>query len=81
MAVTPLQRGRVPEADDAEGGLTVVEVLAAYKRFPEKYYRKNGKQTRELGCLMEASQFVKDFYGRQPAAEFGPKSLQVVQKR
>jgi hypothetical protein len=76
-----LQRGRVLAADDAEDGLTVVEVLAAYKRYAEKYYRKNGKPTRELGCLVEAAQFVKDLYGRQPAAEFGPLSLQVVQQK
>lgn len=76
-----LQRGRILEADDEKDGLTVVEVLAAYKRFAEKYYRKNGKQTRELGCLVEAAQFVKDLYGRQPAVEFGPLSLQVVQQK
>jgi len=71
-----LQRGRMLESDDDEEPPTVVEILAAYKRFAEKYYRKNGQQTRELGCLVEAAQFVKDLYGRQPAAEFGPLSLQ-----
>ncbi len=74
-----LQCGRcLPEE---ESDLTVIELLSAYKQFAEKYYRKNGKVTREVGCVMEAGQFVKDLYGRTPAAEFGPLSLQVVQSK
>lgn len=64
-----------------QDNLTVIELLSAYKRFAEKYYRKNGRVTREVGCVVEAGQFVKDIYGRTPAAEFGPLSLQVVQNK
>lgn len=74
-----LQNGRCwPESQD---DLTVVEMLAAYKRFAESYYVKNGKPTREVGCFSEAAQFAIDLYGLTPAAEFGPKSLQVVQRK
>lgn len=58
-----------------------MELLAAYKRFAEKYYRKNGNVTREVGCVLEAAQHVKDIYGRTPAAAFGPLALQVVQNK
>ncbi len=45
-----LQNGRTVPQPDA--GLTVVELFAAYKRFAVKYYRKNGKVTREVGCVV-----------------------------
>jgi len=74
-----LQNGRT--IAQAEVSLTVVEVLAAYKRFAKTYYRKNGKETREVGLISEAGKFVHDLYGRTPAAEFGPLALQVVQTK
>jgi integrase len=64
-----------------EDDLTVVEVLAAYKRHAQEYYRKNGKPTREVGCIVEASQHVTPLYGKTPATDFGPLALQVVQQR
>jgi integrase len=74
-----LQCGRcLPQQNE---DLTVVEVLAAYKRHAETYYRKNGKPTREVGCIVEASQHVIPLYGKTPAIEFGPLALQVIQQR
>lgn len=66
---------------EPEAGLTVVELFAAYKRHAVKYYRKNGKVTTEVGCILQAAQFVKEIYGRTEAAEFGPLALQVVQRK
>jgi len=66
---------------EPEAGLTVVELFAAYKRFAVKYYRKNGKPTPEVACILQAAKFVKDLYGRTEAADFGPLALQVVQGR
>lgn len=74
-----LQAGRCL-ADEAEP-ITVVELLAVYKRFAESYYRKNGEPTREVGCIVEAARFVTKLYSRTPASEFGPLSLQVVQTK
>ncbi|HPM82408.1 MAG TPA: site-specific integrase, partial [Candidatus Anammoximicrobium sp.] len=61
---------------EPEAGLTVVELFAAYKRHAVKYYRKNGKVTTEVGCILQAAQFVKELYGRTEAAQFGPLALQ-----
>jgi len=66
---------------EPEAGLTVVELFAAYKRHAVKYYRKNGKVTTEVGCILQAAQFVKELYGRTEAAQFGPLALQVVQRK
>src|SRR5687768_6936887 len=48
-----LARGRrdLDRGDDESGGVSVVELLAAYKRFAEGYYRKNGKQTSEVHAI------------------------------
>jgi len=74
-----LQNGRTIPTPEA--GLTVVELFAAYKRFAIKYYRKNGKVTAEVGCILQAAKFVQRLYGRTEAAEFGPLALQAVQQR
>jgi integrase len=59
---------------------TVVELLAAYKRHAESYYRKNGKITNEVTALLSAAKIVKQLYGREPANDFGPLKLQAVQQ-
>src|SRR5262249_34744327 len=55
--------------DDPEG-LTVVELIAAYKRHAEGYYRKNGRMTSEVGTILIAAKVLKDLYGREPVNEF-----------
>ena len=49
-----------------------------YLKYAKTYYRKNGKETREVGCLTDALRFVRELYGKTPADEFGPVALQVV---
>jgi integrase len=77
-----LARGRRPlDANDGEAAtITVVELIAAYKRFAESYYRKNGKVTNEVAAILSAAKIVKGLYARDPANAFGPLKLQAVQQ-
>ena len=60
--------------------MTIGEILVAYWGFAEGYYVKDGKPTKELGCMREALQPLRDLYASTPASEFGPKSLQAVRQ-
>lgn len=60
---------------------TVVEVINAYRKFSETYYRKNGEVTREYGCIKEVLKIVRELYGRKNANEFGPLALKAVRQR
>ena len=64
-----------------ESDTTVVEVINAYRKFAERYYRKNGCVTREYGCIKEALKIVRELYGRTTANEFGPLALKAVRQR
>lgn len=77
-----LARGRRPlvTQDGTAGEITVVELIAAYKRHAETYYRKNGKVTNEVTAILSAASFVKQLYGRESANSFGPLKLQAVQQ-
>src|SRR6188508_959046 len=61
---------------DADG--TVVEVLNAYRKFAEHYYRKDGRVTSEYAGIKEALKIVRELYGRTIANEFGPLALKAV---
>ena len=60
---------------------TVVEVLNAYRKFAENYYRKDGRVTSEYGCIVEALKIVRELYGRKIANDFGPLALKAVRQR
>jgi len=64
-----------------EAETTVVEVINTYRKFAERYYRKNGKITREYGCIKEALKIVRELYGRKIANDFGPLALKAVRQR
>jgi integrase len=61
-------------------GVTVVELITAYKRFAESYYRKIGKITNEVAAILAAARIVKQLYARESASAFGPLKLQAVQQ-
>jgi integrase len=67
-------------ASNDAGEMTVVELLAAYKRFAESYYRKNGKITNEVTAVVSAMKVVKALFGREFASNCGPLKLQAVQQ-
>jgi integrase len=75
-----LTNGRRMPVADAEGKVTVMEVLAAYKRFAEGYYVKNGKVTNEVTAISSAMRIVKRLYGKIDGGDFGPLKLQAVQQ-
>lgn len=76
-----LARGRRPvESPDSTGEITCVELIAAYKRFADGYYRKHGKVTNEVNAILSAARFVKAMYGREPASQFGPLKLKAIQQ-
>jgi len=60
--------------------LTVVELCAAYLDYAEGYYRKHGQPTRSLDNIKRAIKAVKNLYGHQPAATFGPLCLLTFQR-
>lgn len=67
-------------ARDEAVGVTVVEVIAQYRRFARGYYVKHGKPTDQVRHIDNALKALKRLYGRTPAAEFGPKRLKAVRQ-
>jgi integrase len=59
-------------------GITVVELMAAYLRHAQHYYRKHGKPTSEYKAIVAALRYTRSDYGRTPVVEFGPLALQKV---
>ncbi len=63
-----------------ETSVSVTELAAAYWRFAQGYYRKNGKHTPELDKIRVVLRLVKHLYGRTPTAEFGPLRIKTVRQ-
>jgi len=57
-------------------GPTVVEVFAPYLRYATTYYGDGS----ELEAIKSAMKIVRDLYGADPAAEFGPKKLAAIRE-
>src|SRR4051812_3358730 len=76
-----LQQGRqIHPAPDC-GQLSVVELMAAYLHFAQRYYRKGKRLTGENAAIRCALRLVKLLYGRKPCSDFGPIALQAVVQR
>lgn len=60
---------------------TIIEVIAAYWRFAEAYYVKNGKPTSEVYLLKLALRELKTLYGRELAQDFGPLKLKAIRSK
>ncbi len=75
-----LANGRRLASPDTERSITMVEVIAAYRRFAKTYYVKHGKPACELQIIDAAIKPLKKLYGRTPATEFGPKRLKAVRQ-
>jgi integrase len=59
---------------------TVNEVLLAYLRFSETYYRKGGRLTKQYSRIVAALRPVRRLYGTTPARDFGPLALKAVRQ-
>lgn len=74
-----LASGRArPQSQDE---ITVVELSARYWRFAQSYYRKNGRCTRVTPGIKAALRYLKEWYGREPAVEFGPVRLKAIRQK
>ena len=63
----------------AAGGLTITELVAAYRRHCLDYYRDaDGAPTTEVDCVKQSVRPVRALFGDTPAADFGPKRLKTV---
>jgi integrase len=58
--------------------LTVNELILAYLKRGENYYRKDGTPTSELRNIGIAMRHLRSRYGRNLCADFGPLALQAV---
>ena len=75
-----LQRGRaLPDARQSE--LLLTPILVAFVKHANRYYQKDGNETREFGLIKEALAVVRPLYGKRPVSEFGPLALQTVQQK
>src|SRR5262249_28138635 len=72
---------RLPTAPGAGKDLTINELLLAYWRYAEGYYRKNGKPTSQLDRVRLSLKPVRELYGHTTAKDFGPKALKAVRER
>ncbi|HWE36751.1 MAG TPA: site-specific integrase [Isosphaeraceae bacterium] len=77
-----LSRGRRPPAGPATAaGPTVNEVILAYCRFAESYYRNaDGTSAPELDNVRLSLRPIRQLYGRTPAADFGPSALKAIRE-
>lgn len=74
-------RGRRLEMPAESGGLTMSELILAYWRFAERHYVKGGKPTSQLDLIRRTFKVVRQLYGKEPAASFGPLALKAVRQR
>lgn len=80
-----LAAGRRPPAGAGGQGvspseLTINELIVAYVRFAEGYYRKGGEPTGEADTIRYALRPLHRLYGPTEAREFGPLALQAVRQ-
>jgi integrase len=60
--------------------LTINEMLLAYLRFADGYYRKHGEPTKEPALLRLSFRTLRQLYGDTLASEFGPLALKATRQ-
>ena len=63
-----------------KGPLSVNEVLLAFVKHADEYYRKDGRPTSEGELVRHALRLVKELYGYRPAESFGSLALITVRE-
>ena len=63
---------------EAGASITVCELMASFLAFAVNYYVKDGKPTREFGCISEAMRLVRKQYEDTQVSDFGPRALKSV---
>ncbi len=74
-----VQRHTPPPAP-VRPAITVVELLAAYLKFAESYYRRDGVPTSEYVAVRDALKPVRALYGTVFVTEFGPLALKACRE-
>ena len=75
----PFAPSTLPSAQCSE--LTIIELIAAYWRFAENYYVKDGSPTDHLHLVRRALGLLRQLYGHQRAIGFGPRCLHAIQEK
>ena len=65
---------RLPSSSEGKPDYTISEVLVAYWKYAEGYYRKAGQPTSELASIRESVRVLKRLYGNTTANDF-PRAL------
>lgn len=68
---------RLPQGADC----SLSELMAAYLIFASEYYVKNGKHTREFGCISEALRELRKLHGEIGITDFGQRALKALQSQ
>lgn len=76
-ALTGAVSREVVETEDQQ----VVQVLAAFWRFAQTWYRKDGELTNEVDAYRKVIEDVRALFGDTPASEFGPRAFKAVRQR
>lgn len=71
--------GGVPPAQPSDD-LTVAEIVIRHWKHVTAYYRKHDRQTSTVEWIRAALKPVRELYGDQPAASFGPLALKAVRQ-
>src|SRR5882724_419724 len=70
-----------PTSSVTAADLLVIEVMLAFLEHAKKHYRHyDGKPTREVDNLRDASRPLRKLYGHTPARDFGPLGLRAIQQ-
>lgn len=79
------QRSTYPPPGDAASApagpsLSINELIVAYWRHAQSYYRKNGEPTSQVAVLRGTLRLFREHYGLEPAASFGPVRLAALRE-
>lgn len=74
--VAELQKS--PETQAEAASLTIGSLCVAYIGHCRTFYRKNGKETSEVGCVQAALRPLVSLYSKELVAKFSPLCLQRV---
>jgi hypothetical protein len=65
----------------AAAGISVVELCDQYLQFAKRHYQKNGRCTQVTPAIKACLKYVVQWYGDDPAVNFGPLALKAIRQR
>jgi len=76
-----LTAGRPSAQSPEPGDITISELIAAYLRYANGYYRRNGESTGYVERLKPTLRILRETYGRTFVADFRPVAIESLQTR